>query len=464
LIYNGGKAWGPMVLGNGDAVQAYDLGLGGMCVGERRQIVSEARYAYGDQGWSNEEGVRMIPPGARLTFYVTLHSLEKKQTMEEPLPEEEPIPVQPPQKTDFEPASWDMSAEVNQLKVEVLRAKPECTVRTVTGSTVQVHYNGRRHKDGFQFETSYGKQPWGPFTIGAGQAIQAYEHGLVNMCVGEKWRIIAPASYAYGEHGSGANIPPHAALVFDVELMSMEEEKLLVNYIPPHCPWLVQKKDTTVFFKYDVKSAYGEGSYAYKVGQLDLDSAAAGDTYERLFADMCEGEQRKLFLPPHRKLSGFVGLLDIPEWETTIWLVTLQRFQRETLVIDKVYSGECGAKTNIGDSVALEFNVSLSLDDKEVVMSSWDLGRHPHGSYRFTIGDDTAVEGLDQGVYGMCVGDRRTLVIPPSLAYGGAGLPGTIPANASVIFDIELVGMGFDRSREWPTHPPLFPDIAEGGG
>ena len=236
--------------------------------------------------------------------------------------------------------------------------------------------------------------------------------------------------------------------------MEMEDEELLVTHIPPDCPLRVQKGDT-VFFKYEVKSAYGESSYAFKYGQLALDSPDAGDTYERLFVDMCEGEKRRLRLPPHLKLSGFRGLLDFPDWETTIWDVTLIRWQRKTMSIHETHTTQCDVKTNIGDSVAVEFNVSLSLlQNSEVVMSSLDRGRMPPGPYNFTIGDGTAIEGLEQGVYGMCIGDVRTLIIPPALAYGEAGLPGTIPGNATVIFDIKLLATNVDVRREWPAYPP----------
>jgi FKBP-type peptidyl-prolyl cis-trans isomerase FkpA len=63
------------------------------------------------------------------------------------------------------------------------------------------------------------------------------------------------------------------------------------------------------------------------------------------------------------------------------------------------------------------------------------------GTYAFTLGSGNAIQGWHLGLVGMRLGGRRRLIIPPELAYGSQGRPPTIPANASLLFDVELLSV-----------------------
>ena len=67
--------------------------------------------------------------------------------------------------------------------------------------------------------------------------------------------------------------------------------------------------------------------------------------------------------------------------------------------------------------------------------SSVDRGQ----PFSFPLGAGRVIRGWDQGVAGMKVGGKRTLVIPPDMAYGSRGAGGVIPPDATLIFDVELI-------------------------
>ncbi len=93
-----------------------------------------------------------------------------------------------------------------------------------------------------------------------------------------------------------------------------------------------------------------------------------------------------------------------------------------------------GAKA--GDTVTV--NYTGVLPDGTVFDSSRAEGRSP---ISFALGTGYVIQGWDQGLLGMKVGERRILAIPGALAYGAAGRPPVIPPDSTLIFDVEMVSI-----------------------
>lgn len=105
------------------------------------------------------------------------------------------------------------------------------------------------------------------------------------------------------------------------------------------------------------------------------------------------------------------------------------------LVTEDIKVGE-GPAAEKGDKLKVQYVGVLYKNGKEFD-SNWGSGT----PFDVTLGAGGVIKGWEQGLEGMQVGGVRQLIIPPDLAYGEAGSPPSIPKNATLIFQVELVGL-----------------------
>ncbi|WP_344762701.1 FKBP-type peptidyl-prolyl cis-trans isomerase [Actimicrobium antarcticum] len=99
-----------------------------------------------------------------------------------------------------------------------------------------------------------------------------------------------------------------------------------------------------------------------------------------------------------------------------------------------------GAPAKAGANVTVHYTGWLQNPDGSVG-KKFDSSRDANQPFKFPLGGGRVIRGWDEGVQGMQVGGQRRLVIPAALGYGQRGAGGVIPPGATLIFDVELLGV-----------------------
>ena len=109
--------------------------------------------------------------------------------------------------------------------LRIIDAKPGTGPAPQAGQTVTVNYTGWLFVDGKKgkkFDSSLDRGEPFSFTIGQGQVIKGWDEGVATMHVGGKRTLIIPPDLGYGSSGAGADIPPGATLIFEIDLISVK--------------------------------------------------------------------------------------------------------------------------------------------------------------------------------------------------------------------------------------------------
>ncbi|KAI8991089.1 FK506-binding protein 2B [Mycotypha africana] len=103
-------------------------------------------------------------------------------------------------------------------------------------------------------------------------------------------------------------------------------------------------------------------------------------------------------------------------------------------ILKRVPPEQCKQKSSNGDQLSMNY-IGTLFDTGAKFDSSYDRNE----AFTFTLGRGQVIQGWDRGLVGMCVGEKRKLVIPPSMGYGERGAGNVIPPNAALVFEVQLV-------------------------
>jgi len=363
-----------------------------------------------------------------------------------------------------------LARSVENLQVEVTKVV-ECKDfrKAEEGDKVTVHYGGFL-QDGKKFDSSFDRAQPFTFTMGVGQVIPGWDQGLLGVCPGEERHLVVPASLAYGDRGAGDVIPPGAILLFDIVIVDVEkkssqqEEELKRKQQQEEANKRKKaeeekrlKEEKERLEEENRKKKEEEEQQRRREEEERLRKEAEEkrkkeekrkqEQQRRKEQQRKEEEERKRIEEEKRRRDELKQI----EQESQ------RRKEEEYKTLDAEYyyyedyapesscePGElkmqvthsparCSKIAKEGDQLTMHYTGKLSNGRK------FDSSVDRNKPFKFTLGVGQVIAGWDEGLSGMCVGEKRTLVIPPDLAYGEQGVGAVIPPCSVLVFDVELL-------------------------
>ena len=220
--YTEGKPY-TIEVGTGQLGMGFETAITKMSEGGKLTLISPSSMAFGERGIQG-----YIPPYSPVVYEIEVIKVISKEEMNAKQEKEKAeAAAQAAKQQGEEQAKIDAYVQANRIMatptasglifIDVLPGTGE---PALPGQKVKVHYTGYL-LSGKKFDSSVDRGQAFEFVIGQQQVIAGWDEALAMMRVGGKAKIILPSRIAYGERGAGANIPPFAPLMFEVELLEI---------------------------------------------------------------------------------------------------------------------------------------------------------------------------------------------------------------------------------------------------
>jgi peptidylprolyl isomerase len=264
--------------------------------------------------------------------------------------------------------------------------------------------------------------------------VPGWAEGMSTMKVGGIRELVIPPNLAYGDQGAGNVIPPNATLIFVVEMIDAKPAPQVE--IEDNVVGTGDEAKSGMMLKVNYTGTLTNGTmFDSSTGRVPFEfELGAGQVipgWDQGLLGMKVGGKRTLTIPPELAY-GSRDSGPIPPNSTLIFEIELLDVQPPAQVeIEDIQVGT-GAEAVPGKTITVNYTGTLT--NGTVFDSSY--GREP---FTLQLGAGQVIPGWDQGLQGMKVGGKRRLTIPPSLGYGVQGAGSSIPPNATLIFEVELL-------------------------